>query len=123
MIICIYFFKGKFNVPSWAPDGDPRLKITQIEFLDEVRDKFAKNINISIQIEALNTTLLDDLETIFSDHPGETKINIQFEVLHAGKPVKINGAVRQFSVDPNNEFMLAISSLPMIEYKLSAKGW
>jgi DNA polymerase-3 subunit alpha len=73
------FFQGKFNVPSWAPDAEPRLKITQIEFLNEIRQKFAKYLHIVVKLEGLNSTLLDDLEALFANYPGETKIAMKFE--------------------------------------------
>lgn len=113
------YFQGKFNVPSWIPNGEPRLKITQMEFLDQLRDKFAKFLNIQIDIAGLNTTLLEDLEALFSNHPGSTKINLKFEFDHEGNKVQISSAVRQFSIEPNNAFMEELKGLPYITYQLS----
>ncbi|MFT4753707.1 MAG: DNA polymerase-3 subunit alpha [Salibacteraceae bacterium] len=117
------FFQGRFNVPSWIPDGEPRLKITQMEFLDQVREKFAKNLNILVDMDGLNTPLLDDLEALFTNNPGKTKINLQFFTEHEGKQIKINAAVRQFTVEANNDFMRAINELPYIEFKLATSGF
>ncbi|UTW66151.1 DNA polymerase III subunit alpha [bacterium SCSIO 12643] len=113
------FFQAKFNVPSWIPDGEPRLKITQMEFLNEVREKFAKHLNIRVDMAGLNTTLLDDIEVLFADHPGNTQINLQFVTQNEGKEISISAAVRQFRIDPNNTFMKELSTLPYIEYTLS----
>ena len=117
------FFQGKFNVPSWIPDGEPRLKITQMEHLSNIREKFAKNLNISVDMQGLNSTLLDDLEALFTNHPGKTKINLQFVTKHEGKEIKINAGVRQFMVDPNNTFMKEIAALPFMEYDLATAGF
>jgi len=113
------FFQGKFNVPSWIPNAEPRLKITQMEFLDQIREKSAKFLNISVDLAGLNTTLLEDMEALFATHPGKTKINVKFEFEHEGNMIQINAPVRQFMIDPNNTFMGEMKALPYITYKLS----
>lgn len=115
------FFQGKFNVPSWDPDSDPRLKITQMEFLNDIREKFSTYLNISVRFEGLSGTLLEDLTSLFGMYPGKTKIYIQFVVLHEDKEMTIQAASRQFLVHPSNEFMSRLASLSYIEYKLSTK--
>ena len=117
------FIQGKFNVPSWIPDGEPRLKINQMEFLDEMREKFAKNLNITVDMAGLNTPILEDLEVLFADNPGKTKINMQFVTEHEGKQIKINAGVRQFMIDPNNKFMQELDVLPFMEYSLGSTGF
>jgi DNA polymerase-3 subunit alpha len=116
------FFQGKFNVLPWNPDSEPRLKINQMEFLDQVREKFAKNLNLKVNFNALETTLLDDLEALFTNNPGKTKINLQFVTTHEGNEIKINAAVRQFTVDPNNEFMKELDALEHVDYNLGTGG-
>ncbi len=113
------FFQGRFNVPSWIPNGEPRLQISHIEYLSEIREKFAKFLHIVVDINGLNSTLLEDLEALLSENPGKTKISVKFEFEHEGKPIQINSSVRQYMVNPSNEFMKELAALPYIKYQLS----
>jgi hypothetical protein len=74
-------------------------------------------------MEGLNSTLLDDLEALFTNNPGKTKINLQFVTQNEGKEIKINAAVRQFTIDANNTFMSELDTLPYIQYKLGTGGF
>jgi DNA polymerase-3 subunit alpha len=113
------FFTAKFSAPSWMQNAEPRLKIVSMEFLDEIRDKFAKNVNITIDIEGLNTPILEDLEALCVEHQGAAQMNLKFE--SKDKRVSLNAAVRRFKVDPNNTFLKALKAMPYMRFKLSQK--
>ncbi len=80
--------------PKWREDYE--LKITRIELLSEVLEKYTKRIDLNIKLHNISSQTVDDLKDSMENNLGKTPINFQIlgdnnEILHMTLPkLKVN---------------------------------
>jgi DNA polymerase-3 subunit alpha len=75
----------KIEKPRWQKEGGREwdLNIASGEKMEDVKERYIRGLGLSLDAQKLNETLLEDLETIFSQFAGEMPVN--FTVTHKEK--------------------------------------
>ena len=100
--------------PRWKDDGDYELKITKIELLSDVLEKYTKRIDLNIKLHDISSQLVDDLKVKVDDNLGNTPLNFQIlgennEILHLTLPrQKVNPKDFIHAVKGNPDIALQI---------------
>jgi DNA polymerase-3 subunit alpha len=100
--------------PRWKDDGDYELKITKIELLSDVLEKYTKRIDLNIKLHDISSQLVDDLKLKVDENLGNTPLNFQIlgennEILHLTLPrQKVNPKDFIHAVKGNPDIALQI---------------
>jgi len=106
--------KAVADTPRWRKEGDYELKVTHVELLSEVMDKYTKRLELSVNLYNISSQTVFHLTESIEKHPGKTPIYFQIigddqEILHMTLPQrKVNA----------REFTLAIRENPDIAVKI-----
>jgi len=73
--------------PYYRKEGEYELKVTGVELLSEVLDKYTKRIDLSLKLYDLSSSLVDELKQTIRKNTGKTPLYLQVvdetnEVLH-----------------------------------------
>jgi len=73
--------------PYYRKEGEYELKVTGVELLSEVLDKYTKRIDLSLKLYDLSSSLVDELKQTIRNNTGKTPLYLQVvdetnEVLH-----------------------------------------
>ena len=80
--------------PKWREDYE--LKITRIELLSDILERYTKRIDLNIKLHDISSQIVDDLKAKIEGNLGKTPVNFQIigehnEVLHLTLPrLKVN---------------------------------
>ena len=98
--------------PKWRDDYE--LKITRIELLSEVLEKYTKRIDLKINLHDISSQTVDDIKVSVENNLGKTPINFQIlgdnnEILHMTLPkLKVNAKDFIHSVRENDDIDLRL---------------
>jgi DNA polymerase-3 subunit alpha len=78
--------------------GDPRMSFQMVDYLQDVFDKMAKKLTLRLEVKAINTRLIQNLNTLFQSNTGSH--SVVFEI--AEKAIKKQAVIEQPVLD--NDF-------------------
>jgi DNA polymerase-3 subunit alpha len=102
---------------AYNPDSQKDLKISNVEFLQTVKEKQIDRITIVLNAEMLNDQIVADLGELVKEHPGKTKLFFQ---LHdtAGKHRVLLQSTNQ-QIDVKRTLIDYIERTEALEYKIN----
>ena len=107
--------KGKVQERYKQP-GLWELRPSQIQLLSDLRDKLSKGILLNINLEDLNKQLIDELERITKENPGDCLLKINILDFQEGHNVELIS--RKFRVSPSNVLVKDLDNLGNISMKV-----
>ncbi len=112
------FLEGKVVQQSW---GDRRIepKLYNIEILNDVRNKRTTGLHLSLNVDNLNSELVEKVESLLSDHKGDKQVRITIYKEDNGKSVSSELVSRKFSINTENELLKELDLMPEIHYTLT----
>lgn len=111
------FIKGKVQPRPWSKDPDDvEFKITSIELLSELRDKFVKSITLSIDTDRVTNEFINTINELLNQHQGKCDFNIQVKDNDEGVIKLLSRSKR---VDLNDTFLQEIDKINDVSYKLN----
>lgn len=118
-----YFLQivGNFK-ERYRNNGDYEFKIKQIQLLDDVRDKMAKTITITLPLHELSLGFVKGLEAIVKrnhEESEELKCDLKFTILDYENELSLDLLSKSVKVNPDNEFIKAIEKIQGVQFKLN----
>jgi DNA polymerase-3 subunit alpha len=118
-----YFLRIRGQVGErFRKEGDWEFKITAIELLSELRDKFAKCITIQIPIQRINDDIIAQINSIIEDNKANTEqqnCKLNFTVYDNEKNISLELPSKSLRINPNNTFLESLTELHAVNYKLN----
>jgi DNA polymerase-3 subunit alpha len=118
-----YFLRIRGQVGErFRKEGDWEFKITAIELLSELRDKFAKCITIQIPIQRINDEIIAQIYSIIEDNKANTEqqnCKLNFTIYDSEKNISLELPSKSLKINPNNEFLESLTELHVVNYKLN----
>ena len=93
------------------------MRITDIQYLQTVKDEQVESITINLDAEKLNETMVSDLVTIVRNNPGPTQLYFSIQEGNGARPFMVRS--RNGKVDVNRELMMFIKENDALSYKLN----
>ncbi|CAN5198781.1 DNA polymerase III subunit alpha [soil metagenome] len=109
------YIKGKvverYNQPDvWE------FKPLSIQLLSEIRNKLSKGIVLNLKLEHIDQNLIESIERISKDHPGDCTLKMMVEDSEGNMMVELLS--RKFKINPDNHFIDQIDDLKKLKYKV-----
>ncbi|PCH69191.1 MAG: DNA polymerase III subunit alpha [Bacteroidetes bacterium] len=109
------FIKAKVQ-PRFNDDGRLEVKISQIELLQEVREKMAESITLKFNLPELSDDFLGKLPALFNGGKGKCRLKVLVE--DPEEEISISMPSRKIRVDLTNEFLQSLER-EKIPYKVN----
>ncbi len=113
------FVKGTVRESNFRKEanGKPSLeyKISQIELLAEVRDRFNGSLHLTFELDHLNDRLLADITGLVEKHPGKTPVTL--EIRDTG--VAITMPSKSTRVNLAAEILRELDQIDTLKYRVS----
>jgi DNA polymerase-3 subunit alpha len=110
------FIKGMVR-ERYGRDNGPaelELKISQIDLLADVKDRFRGQLKLSFELDALNTELLANITALMEKYPG--KIPVSVEIRDMG--IAISMQARKARVELGNELLADLERIDHLTYQV-----
>ncbi len=107
------YIKGKVQERYNQPDVW-ELRPQTIQLLTEVREKLTKGLQLSMDVQFLNTSLIDQLEELFEANPG--KCYLKINVVDPTENVTVELQSRKYKVNPHNDLISALDKFNEVGY-------
>jgi DNA polymerase III subunit alpha len=91
-------------------------KPTSIRLLNEVRDKFCKEVRVSLSLEQVTPALIGQIDALLRQHPGSC--NLLMTVADPTNGIQVNMLSRTLKVAPANELVRSLERLNGVLCKL-----
>ncbi len=102
------YIRGKMQERYNQPNQF-EMRINNIELLNEVMERYGKEIEIRIKAEQLTSSLITDLQKILDKNKGNCRLRIPIMV--EGQEIKT--VARNFKIRPSKELMAAVRGLDL----------
>ncbi|MEQ9287963.1 MAG: DNA polymerase III subunit alpha [Cyclobacteriaceae bacterium] len=118
----------EFFTPDWGiyiqgvvqnrwKGGELELKIRSISLLSDLREKLTKGINLQINLEDLNQSVVNEIINLATTHAGTCDFKLNIRDKESGKMARLLS--RKFKVDPADELLEKLNAMDEIEYQIS----
>ncbi len=98
------------------------LRIAVMDLLSEMRDKLTKSLTVCIDMNMLNSKLLDDIQHMIDDNNQRYPVKnckLRFQIRDREEVMLVELSSKSFKVNPSDDFMAGIHSLTNEEPVLS----
>lgn len=113
---CTVMVKAQF-VQRFRNSDMMEMRITDIQYLQTVKDTQIEKITISIEADKLDDTTVSDLVTIIKDAPGTTQLFFQVRETSNSKPFVLRS--RKEKIDISKELISFIKGCEALDYKIN----
>ena len=93
------FVTGKVVMSRYR--NEPEFKISKISLLSDLREKIAKEINLSVEVGQISDEFLDELDNLINENEGNCRVVVN--ILHKEEKLSAKGLLRGkkvFITDP-----------------------
>ncbi len=109
------YVKGSVVVQTWR-NNELEFKISGIDLLNEVKDKYYDGIELSINIDDVTESLINTLYNISEENPGKGSLLIN--VMDDQENLKLDLFSRKIRVGMTDRLISGLESLPGMEYRI-----
>ena len=110
------FVRGKVQ-QRYNDANQMEIKVSSIQLLSEIREKFAKTFSFKIGLGELNPEVVRKLVTLVKQHPGNT--NLRVLVNDPVEKMFVEMPSLKHRVNPNNTFINELKELTGLEVKIN----
>jgi DNA polymerase-3 subunit alpha len=110
---CFIHVKGNIE-EKFRQVGNWDLRITQISLLSEMRDKFTKSLTVVLNLNDLNSEMLNNLQTLVSANNEKYPVKnctLRFKIRDKDEAILVDMPSKSFKVNPSDELMEEIKIL------------
>ena len=93
------------------------LRITDIQYLQTVKDKFIERITITMDADALDDEVVTDLTTMMEESPGTTQVYVQLHDAASKSNLLLHS--RGTTINVNRDLLAFIDSHPSMSYSIN----
>ena len=102
----------RYNQP-----GSLEIKLQKIELLQDVKENIFSNMRLRMDINAINETVINDIETLFNASQGKCNVEFFVEDTIENITVKLPSKTRKVAI--TNELTMALDKMIALTYELS----
>ena len=102
----------------WNNPDEVELKISKIQLLSSIREKEAKNVNVKVNLSAIDDEFISQLVDICKHNPGNCKL--QLKVNDPASQVQVTLVSINKPIDCSNDAIDALNELPVLSVGISA---
>lgn len=117
-----YFLRIRGQVGErFRKEGDWEFKISSIELLSELRDKYAKGVKLHLPIQGINEQLIAQIYEIIDENRLSTeqqKCTLNFIVHDTEKSIHLELPSKSLRVNPNDDFLKRIKGLNTVDCEI-----
>lgn len=113
---CTVMVKAQF-VQRFRNSDMMEMRITDIQYLQTVKDTQIEKITISLEADKLDDATVSDLVTIIKDAPGTTQLFFQVRETSNSKPFVLRS--RKEKIDISKELISFIKGCEALDYKIN----
>ena len=113
---CTIFIKAKCT-PGKFNSNYYNFQISDIQYLQTVKEQRIEKITITIDSDSLDDTLVTDLATLIEDSPGNTQLYIQILDTETKRPITLRS--RNRSINIQRDLINFIHSNEGMSYKIN----
>ena len=113
---CTVMVKAQF-VQRFRNSDMMEMRITDIQYLQTVKDTQIEKITISLEADKLDDTTVSDLVTIIKDAPGTTQLFFQVRETSNSKPFVLRS--RKEKIDISKDLISFIKGCEALDYKIN----
>ncbi|HRH36726.1 MAG TPA: DNA polymerase III subunit alpha [Flavobacteriales bacterium] len=114
----LLFVKGRAMARTWGRDeGQMEFKITSMELLGDVREKYINKITLRLEADRMTDELIQELGGLIKNSPGKSKVNVH--LVSTAENMAVEAASKSFNVGITEELMLALDGLADVSYTLN----
>jgi len=110
------FVKAKVQERYGQP-GSLEVKVQKIELLEQVKETIFSNMKLRVDINVINETLINDIETIFNASQG--KCNVEFFVEDAVENISVKLPSKTCKIGITSDLTMALDKIGNVTYELS----
>ena len=110
------FIHAKVQPKQWRQD-ELELKINKIELLSEIKESAINKITISIPLNELNDSLVNNLSTFIKAHPGNTELHFCIKDLE--EQMQADLIAKDFKISVHKELIDFLQSRPGVEISVN----
>jgi len=110
---CFIHVKGLIEEKFRQP-GNWDMKITAMSLLSEMRDKFTKSLTVILNLNDLNTDLLNNLQQLVTTNNEKYPVKnctLRFKVRDRDEAILVDMPSKSFKVNPSDDLMEEIKML------------
>ena len=113
----LLYVKGRAMERTWGRDeGQLEFKISSMDLLSDVREKYFTKLNLRIEAERVNEDMTRELASLFKEHPGKCKVNIA--LFSAAENVNVDLNAKAATVAVTEGLMDRLGALADVEVRL-----
>lgn len=102
--------RGKFEIPRYRKE--PEFNVLSIERLQDLKDKMANQIKISLSDKMVDQLNINKMNTLFTQHPGKCKLTFEiFDPLDEKMQIKMNSS--NIRLDANKDLVNELERMGM----------
>jgi len=94
------------------------LKITNIEHLNEIRDKMTRGLELKVKLKDMNAMIVDEIERIAEASPGKCLLRISLSGAYENRVINLDMLSRKFTISPTNELIKELHSIKEVSFKV-----
>lgn len=91
-------------------------KIRDITLLSEIREKMTKGINLSVRLEDITDSLVEDIKNLTNDHHGSC--DLKLNIVDTTDNLRVNLLARKVKIEPADELLKKLDAIPEIKYSV-----
>ena len=118
-----YFLRIRGHVSErFKKEGDWEFKVTHIDLLSELRDKYAKSITLQLLIEEINDSLIEKITQMLDENVKNNEQRscaLNFEVHDREMNLKLDLPSKSLRINPTNRFLEQLKKLNVVHYRLN----
>lgn len=109
------FLRGHVVPRQWR-DNELEFKISEIDLLNDVRDKYCDGIELHMNLASIDQELIRRLEKISGDFPG--KGSLLFNIHDQQEELKVDLFSRNIRLDISGKLVKELDSIPGMDYRI-----
>jgi DNA polymerase-3 subunit alpha len=114
---CFIHIKGNIE-EKFRQEGNWDLRITAMGLLSEMRDKFTKSLTVLLNLNDLNSELLNNLQKAVDDNMQKYPVKnctLRFKIQDKEDSILMDMPSKSFKVNPSDELMEEIKALTKVQ--------
>ena len=109
--------KGRAAERTWGRDeGQMEFKITSMDLLSDVREKYFTKLNLRIEAERVSEDLTRELADLLKEHPGKCKVNLS--LYSTAESVSVDLTAKAATIGVSEELMNRLAAMADVDARL-----
>ena len=110
------FITGSYQAKKYNKD-EYEFKITNIELLEDIKDKLTNGVKLSVELSQINEEFLDNIIAVIENHPGTH--NISLDIIDREEQMSVSLYSKSKRVDVCQDFITELTEACDVQYKLN----